>query len=270
MANFQSLGTGPVSFLDGNQSQQEIPLSAISFGPSGPDASAWPHYIANKTVVDALLKQMVLQGLLVQGTQTVASPSLTVTAATAGTAGNMITVTFSSPSASAGTVTVAVNATEVYPGLTPAALSTALAPSAAASTALVFLSSQAAGNPMPAAFTGAITGPGFTLVVPDAASAPAFTVGATDQSYTVNITVALDPPKPSSPQTFTLTATGTKTAAGVTLATLQGATNPFELLVTFSGPTGGPLPAAGAVTLHGGSAASTTPASPAAASVLSS
>jgi hypothetical protein len=269
MATYKSLGTGPVSFLDGNQSQQEIPLSAISFGPNGPDASAWPSYTANKTVVDALLNQMVSQGLLVPGTQT-AAPSLTITAAAAGLAGNMITVIFSSPSASAGTVTVALSATEVYPGLTPATLSAALAASAATSTGLVFLQGQAAGNPMPAAFTGPIVGPGFTLDVPDAASAPAFTLAATDQSYTVNITVALDPPKPSSPQTFTLTATGSKTATSVSLATLQSATNPFKLLVTFTGPAGGPLPAAGAVTLHGGAVASSTPAAPAVASVLSS
>jgi|SRR6516165_2007754 hypothetical protein len=272
MANYQALGAGPVSFINSNGSQQEIPLSAISFGPAGVNASAWPEWsttsAADQAVVTALLSNLVAQGLLVKGTQTAASPSLTITAVTPGTEGNMITVTFSNVSSSAGTVTVMLNATEVYAGLTPATLGTTLAGSAAASKALIFLQNQAAGDPEPIAFTGAITGPGFTLVVPkDATNDPAFTLGATDQSYAINIQVT---PDPAPAHTFTLTATGSKTATNVSLATLQGAGNPFSLLVTFGGPAGGPLPAAGSVTLKGGAPATSNPAATASATALSS
>jgi hypothetical protein len=275
MATYQAIGTGPVSFVNANQSQQEIPLSAISFGPGGATASAWAGWskisAGDQAVVTALLNQMVAQGLLVQGTMAAATQSMTITAAATGSAGNMITVTFSNPSASAGTVTVAVNATEVYAGLTATTLGTVLASSSATSNALIFLESQAAGDPMPIAFTGSIVGPGFTLVVPkDASNDPAFTLGATDQTFAVNIAVVIDPPNPPNPQTFTLTATGSKTATNVSLATLEGASNPFALLVKFAGAAGGPLPSAGSVTLHGGAAASSTPATPAVATVYSS
>src|SRR5271165_7516784 len=111
MASYQALGTGPISFLDVNQNQQEIPLSAITFGPGGADASAWPLYLANKGVVDALVKQFVAQGLLLPGAQTTATPSLTITATEPGSPGNSIAVTFANPSSSAGTVDVTVSAT---------------------------------------------------------------------------------------------------------------------------------------------------------------
>lgn len=269
MANYQALGTSPVSFVDDNQKQQEIPLSAISFGANGVNASSWPLYSANQPVVDALLNQMVAQGLLVQGTETAPMPAMTVTAAGTGTNGNMIKVTFSNPLPAAGTVTVAVSATEVYPGLTLATLSAALGASAPTANGLVFL--EASNSQMPVNFTGPVGGgPGFNVVVPDAASDPAgaFTLQATDPTYTVEIAVAVDP---SPATTFTLTVTGSKTVAGATLATLEtAASNPFATLVKFSGPAGGPLPAPGTVTLQGGAPAMSLPAEPAEATVFSS
>ena len=271
MANFQALGTGPVSFVDTNQNQQEIPLSAISFGPNGVDGSAWPGYSANQNLVDALLKQMVSEGFLIRGTQSAPVESMEITAAATGSNGNGISVTFSNPSPTAGTVDVAVQATEVYPGLTSTSIAAALGTSAATANGLVFL--QANNNQMPINFTGSIVGPSFTLVVPDAASdaAGAFTLAATDQSYTIHVAVALDEPPPVSGPTFTLTVTGSKSAAGQTLTALEtSATNPFKTLVTFSGPASGPLPAAGTVTLAGGAPASSTSATAAQAEVFSS
>ena len=38
---YQALATGPVSFLDSNSNQREIPLSAIYFDSNGPNASGW-------------------------------------------------------------------------------------------------------------------------------------------------------------------------------------------------------------------------------------
>jgi hypothetical protein len=63
----------------------------------------------------------------------------------------------------------------------------------------------------------------------------------------------------------------TKTVTGVTLATLENnATNPFAILVSFTGAAGGPLPAAGTVSLLGGAAATSSPAVNATATVFSS
>ena len=268
MANYQALGAGPVSFIDSNNSQQEIPLSAITFDSGGVvSASAWPNFQANQVVVTALLNQLVAQGLLVKGTQQAATPSLTITAVTSGTEGNMITVTFSNISSSAGTVTVALNATEIYPGLTPATLGTTLAVKAIDSKSLIYLESPVTETQEPIAFSGAIPVTGSTeLIVPSGTSnVPAFTLGATDQSYNVSIQVS---PDQGSAQTFTLTATGSKTAT-VKLAELEGSGNPFKLLVKFSS-MGGSLPAPGSVTLTGGASATSTPAAAATAIVLSS
>lgn len=268
MANYQTLGAGPVSFVDSNQNQQEIPLRAISFGPNGIDGSQWPLYSANQALVDALLKQMVAQGLLVQGAASAPIESMMITAADTGPNGNMISIMFSNPSQAAGTVTVAVNATETYPGLTLATIGTVLGTTAAAK-GLLYL--EANNNKQPIAFTGPVSGaPKYDVVVPDAASDPngSFTLAATDQTYTISVNVA---PDPSPATTFTLTVTGSKSQSGLTIAALESAgTNPFSHLVTFSGPAGAPLPAAGTVTLQGGAAATSTPAKAASIEVFSS
>ena len=265
MASYQALGTGPVSFVDGNQNQQEIPLSAISFGASGPDASAWPLYAANKDVIKALLAQMVLEGLLAPGTQASPPLALTATAAQAGANGNSIAVTFSDPSQKDGTVTVEVAATEVYPGLTTGNVGAAVGTSAATATGLVFLSAAGTGN-MPVATTGKIVGTA-TLDIPDAAAKASFTLGGTSADFTVNVTVSLDP----SGTTFTLTVTGNGKATGLKLTDLEtAASNPFAFLVTFSGASGGPLPAASTITLQGGEPAVSTTATTATAKAYSS
>jgi len=274
MANYQALAANPISFVDGNQKQQEIPLSAITFGPNGVDASAWPNYSANQAVIDGLLKQMVAQGLVAPGTQNAATPSLTITATEAGQTGNATTVTFSNPSQAAGTVDVKVSANEVYPGLTLATIADALGTSAAEANGLVFLKSN--NNKPPQSFTGNISaGPDFDCLVPETGGDPAgaFTLEAANptsdaDAQAINIVVA---PDPSPANTFTLTASWTKTVAGVNLATLENiASNPFAMLVTFSGAAGGPLPAAGTVTLLGGAGATSSPAVAAKATVFSS
>ena len=274
MANYQALGTGPISFVDAHQKQQQIPLNAITFNAGNADASGWPLYTANKTIVDALLAQMVSQGLLTAGKQTAPTPSLTITAAQPGTTGNVIVVTFANPNPGAGTVDVTVSASEVYPGLASAGLAAALGTTPATANGIVYLESN--NNKDPAAFSGNISGgPGFDCVVAaaDADPAGAFTLAATNttnaaDASSIKIDVTLDPVPAT---TFTLTASWKKTQAGVSLATLETpATNPFAMLVSFAGPVGGSLPAAGTVTLQGGSAATSTPEQAATAQVFSS
>jgi len=273
---YQALATGPISFLDGNSAQQEIPLSAIYFDANGPNASKWLSLGSNSgnaALVNALLAQLAAQNLLTPGTRTTPTPALTITAAEAGAIGNVIQVTISNVSSAAGTMTVLVTATEVYPGLTTATIADALGTTAATANGLVYLQSN--DNQPPAAVNNQSLGAGLICTVPQAANPAdtAFVLAATDSgdaadAENIAITVA---PDPLPATTFTLTASWSKTANDVTLAMLTtAATNPFGLLVTFTGPADGPLPAPGTVTLQGGAGATSSPAVAATASVLSS
>ncbi|UWZ81756.1 hypothetical protein [Occallatibacter riparius] len=264
MAYYSIAGTGPVSFVDVNQNQLEIPLNQIFVTPNGVDASSWPHFGANATLVPALLAKLVLQGAVSASTTPATPPSLTATAAHAGTGGNSITISFSSPSPAAGTVTITVAAKEVYKDMTPALIGTTLGTSAGAAEGLVYVSDPGTGE-MPGTFSGAISaGPDFNLAVPEAAdsSKTAFTLAATSQDPAADaqlIKLDIVPDAGAPPTTFTLTVSWTKTQTDVKLSSLS-ATNPFAYLVTFSGQSG-PLPAAGSITLKGGAAGHTASAS---------
>ena len=269
--DYQALATGPISFLDGNANQQQIPLSAIYFDSNGPHTT-WPNYAANSAIIDELLLQLSKQGLLTPGTETSPTAALTITATEAGTTGNVIQVSITNVSTTAGTMTVAVAATEIYPGLTTATIGAALGTTVPTANGLVYLQSN--NDQLPAAFTQSTsTEPDFTYAVPEAVdnTKTAFTVAAvdsTDAADAANIAVTVAP-DPSPATTFTLTASWTKTVNGVTLTTLTTpATNPFGLLVTFSSPAGAPLPGPGTVTLQGGANASSSLAAQATATVL--
>jgi hypothetical protein len=273
---YKALSTGPVSFLDANSNQQQIPLSAISFGPNGPDASSWSNYAPNSLLINQLLQQLVAQGLLTPGTQSAPSAALSITANEAGTTGNVIQVTISNVNTSAGTMTVTVSATEVYPGLTPATLADTLGTSPGTANGLVYL--QSANPQQPGLYSqNTSVGPDYTYPVPDAppATGTAFTLAAVDTGGTAdaaNISVSVVP-DPNPATTFTVTASWTKSVNNLTPAMLTPAAPsppPFGLLVTFTAPAGGALPAPGTVTLQGGATASSTPAAFAAATFLSS
>jgi hypothetical protein len=270
MPIYQALGAGPIPFVDGNQNQQELPLSAVFFTANGLDASSSPlNTAANQAMLTGLLQQMAAQGYLAPGAAPIAAPSLTLTAVQPGPMGNSITVVFSNPSTAAGTVTMEVTATEVYTGLTPATLSDALGTSAATATGLLYFVSGS--GQMPEAFSDTI-GASFELAVPEAAdiTITAFTLAAANQDSAADaekVTVTVTPAAGASPTTFTLTASWTATATGITLQSLL-TTNPFAYVVAISGQSG-PLPAAGSLTLKGGAAASgANPAVAASASVL--
>ena len=269
MAYYSIAGTGPVSFLDVNQNQLEIPLNKIFVTPNGVDASSWPDFDTNKTLVPALLAQLVSQGAISPLTAPATPPSLTATAAEVGTGGNSITISFANPSPALGTVDITVTAKEVYKDLTPMNIGATLGTTAAAAEGLVYLSDAGLGD-MPGTVTAAKigAGPAFDLAVPEVdITKTAFTLAATSQAPAADaplITIDIVPDAGAPPTTFTLTASWTKTQPGVTLSSLTTeATNPFVYLVTFSGQSG-PLPAAGSITLKGGTAAK-----PASASLLS-
>jgi hypothetical protein len=270
---YQALATGPISFSDGNAAQHEIPLSAIYFDANGPNASLWPGYGSNTSLINALLQQLAAQGLLTPGTQTVPTAALAITATQAGATGNVIAVTISNVLPAAGRMSVLVTATEVYPGLTTDTIAAALGTTQASGNGLVFLESN--NNQAPAAVNNQIIGGGLTYTVPEAADAAntAFVLAATnsaDAADAANISITIAPdPLPAT--TFTLTAGWSKPAPNVTLATLTNpATNPFAFLVTFTSPAGGSLPGPGTFLLQGGAAATSSPAIAATTNVLSS
>jgi hypothetical protein len=273
MAYFSVAGTGPVSFVDGNFNQLEIPLNQIFVTPNGLDASSWPHFSLNAEVVSALLGQLAAQGAISASTTPSSPPSLTATAVQAGPMGNSITIDFSSPVAAAGTVTIKVTATEVYKNVDPTSISTTLGSTAAAAEGLVYVSDPGTGG-MPGNLSGSIgAGPDFDIVVPEADdnSKTAFKLAATSQDPAADaqlIGISIVPDAGSPATTFTLTVSWTKTETDVTLSSLT-TTNPYKYLVTFSGQSG-PLPEAGSISLKNGAAAQGgNPAVPASASLVS-
>jgi hypothetical protein len=100
---------------------------------------------------------------------------------------------------------------------------------------------------------GPFSAPDFQCAVLETSSPPvtAFTLATTQTSWVMDAGVKWDPASSPPTQTFTLTITATKTVTGVTLANLGVGANPFALMVTFSAPGGGPLPAPSVVTLQG-------------------
>jgi hypothetical protein len=285
MAFYQVIGTGPISFLDQNAEQQELPLSAIYIDPKGAHATFWPLYKANQLVIDALLNQMTAAGYLAPG----ANPfSIMATAVQAGPMGNFITVSFSNPQASSvGTADVTVTATETYSGLTPATILTTLGTTAATAGGLVYVGPGTGAMPI-AATEPSLPASGFA--VQDVNGGTAFTLLATNtadaaDAALISVTVTpitaptTSPPTTSPPITstssFNLTVSWTKsTPSPVSLASLLSS-NPFAYLITFPSsaatgslpPTG--LPPAGSVTLSGGAAGSgSQPAVAAQANIL--
>ena len=262
MAYFQALGTGPISFVDANQSQQELPLTSVFFSPNGVDASAAPLFgdnaaatPTNAAILTALLPRLVSQGFLAAGAQAVTPAAMTATAVQAGAMGNSITVQFASPSASAGTVAVTVTATEVYEGLTmtAGALGTALGETQATATGLVYLLTESTDGQIPEpGSVGLNTSSQFPVQEAADNTKTAFTLVPTTVAADASLLGVTIAPDASNPLTaFTLTVSWTKTAIVSLASLLTNSTNPFAYLVAFSG-TSGPLPVAGKVTLGGG------------------
>jgi hypothetical protein len=258
MAYYQAIGTGPVSFLDDNEEQQELPLSAIFIGPSGADASASPlDTAANQPVINALLAQMISAGYLAPA----ANPFLiTATAAQPGPSGNSITLTFSSPDKATGTFDASVTVTENYSALTTTTILSTLAKGSSQS-GLVYV--EAGSGLMPVATAATAIGGASGLNIADTTSGTAFTlvpINTSDAADMDLIEIAVAPiSPPTTPVAFNLTVSWTKAASGTTVAALTGS-NPFAYVISLAAVAPSSLlPAptlSGSVTLSGGSPAS--------------
>ena len=89
------IGNGPIGFTDSKGNQRFIPLSVLEFSDSEIDASKWSLYKANKTIVEALLRELVDNDFLRPGPSAPPKPAMILKAAFPGAAGNNIQVAFS-------------------------------------------------------------------------------------------------------------------------------------------------------------------------------
>lgn len=274
MATRPVLGGSPISILDSSGKQLEIPLSLLSFGSSGIDATAWPGYVANKPLTDAWLASLIQRRLLRPGDAPAAAPALLIKARDKGAEGNFITIAFSNASAPAtppgdATVDATVTVTQVWPNLTVTSIVDQLGVTATDGShpGLAVLKNNTVVLPAvgSATFSGTPTswapakqdgsaGAAFTLKArnPDDADA----VAPTGKISAVNVGAG----------TFTLELGWKKTVTGVKLSKLGDA---FAYVLTVGAPaTGFAPPAPGLITLAGGVDATSSPAASAQATVL--
>jgi len=262
MANRPVLGSGPIDISDANFGRQlSIPLTSLYFDDQGTiKADQWPEYGSGtaqfKKNVDGWLSYLSKQSLLSPGKAPTAKPAFQIGARDPGSTGNFITVEFRNvvPDTKVPgntTADVTVTETDTYTLLTPDTLEKVIGKSSGGGSkpGLVFL---ATATPiLPAAGGGDLksAGVGKPFIFDFAG---AFTVQSKHDEADAALTnvkiSAIDPVA----KTFTLIATWKKTAPAVKLSDL-GTTFGYELTVTppkgvFSDP-----PAAGTVTLTGGS-----------------
>lgn len=266
MAYYQAQGTSPITFVDANQSQQQLPLSEVFFTPAGMDASIAPLYpgnssaaLTNKMILDALLPRLVSEGYLTPGSS---SLTMTIAAAQTGKLQYTITSSFANPKDN-GTLDMTVSALQTVSGVAPGGLTAVLGSSAATSNSLAWVNG-AESSKMPGNLSAKAIG-GSLAVMTEDNSETAFTLETTlagTDAQLVEAAVAKD----ASGTTYTVTLSWTKTASGITMASLL-TKNPFAYMATISGVSG-PPPVPGTVTLTGGTAASGgNPATPASANL---
>ena len=275
MAIRPALGGSPVSIFDGSGKQLEIPLNLLVFGSSGIDATAWPAYASNKVLVDAWLASLVQRQLLRPGDAPAPAPALVIKARDGGSEGNTITIAFSNVSAPAAapgdtTVDVTVTVIQTWTDLTITTIANRLGTTATNGDRPGLAILKTGTVVLPAVGTAAFVG------TPTASWSPAKQDGTAGAAFTLNARNNDDPdnvmPRGRIPAvnlgagTFTLELSWQKTAIAVKLSDL-GATFKYVLTVAPAGAAFAP-PAAGVVTLVGGSDAASNPATMAQATVL--
>lgn len=254
MANKPAVSNGPIEITDNFGKQLSIPLSALYFDSAGSiKADHWPTYSATPSIqpaVNSWLGYLVDQGLLSPGAAPAPVPAFQLQARDAGSNGNFITVSFTNIAPAAKPADTKVDAsvteTDTYTFLSPSTISGVLGASAGTGTrpGLVFLASK---NPsLPVAGSGVLAGNPPQFVVPGA-----FTLQGVHSEADATLTTVTIQDVDASAQTFTLIVSWQKSATGVKLSDLDGQ---FKYVVDIIPPAGGFTvpPAAGVVTLAGG------------------
>jgi hypothetical protein len=252
MARTPALTNGPVEFTDSKGNQVSLPLSSIFFDGNTIHAEG-PLYTANQAAADDWLTYLAKIGEIVPDANPPSKTAMVIQAKAAGSTGNLIQVQFSNlddTDPNDVKFDAAVTETDTYTQLTPGTVQAALA----AQPGLVSVpGSPATELPKPGAYALAVSAPNTPASVDipkNSGAGNAFTVQArTDAADGALTQVTI---KDVTATTFTLVAAWKKTATQITAANV-GAT--FDYEITVSAPTGGALsaPAAGTVTLSGGS-----------------
>lgn len=275
MTTIPALGGGPLTFVDATGKQFSIPLLFVTF-PTAPGTPVLGGPLAGNLEATTWLSYLNQQGLVTAGSSPTNPPAFSIAARDAGSAGNDITIAFSNiqldtanPSQTKLDVTVAT--TQTYPGLTTASIVTLLgtAPLAGSQPGLAYVGTPPTALPAATSAAAAFTGSPLAYAIPGTdgilLATHATPAEAADAALLTGAIAAATAAK------FTLVLAWTKTAAGVALADLNAT---FAYLISVTAPPGpggfAHPPAAGTVTLQGGSdpTSTPTPATPAAAVVV--
>lgn len=274
------LGNSPLEYTDPNSGKQiSIPLSALFFDPQknnqlSIDSTKWPDPSGTPVTlppfVVSLLKDLVLQQLIVPAPSPAPKQAMIVTASDAGSAGNSITiaVAITTPNADPTQVifSAAVTETDNYKGLslTPAAptyiekvLGSDTVPSPSPGLVHVVHSSLGpTGKPANvAAFKATPPTSKARADVTDATPTKLFTLEAKKVGKDGEATTASAVPNAGDPTLLDLSVQWTKTATNLTLATMQaGIASALGYEIAVSPPPGGifSVPSVGTVQLTGG------------------
>jgi hypothetical protein len=273
-----AVADAPPSFMDDGGKHHMVPLSALSFDAHGAlSAHDWPLYATYKAALDPFLRRLVDAGALVPGPAPTAKPALALVAVTPGSSGVNLSLTFANvvpnkahpPNSTTG---LTVTETDTHTAIAVADLVATIGAAAGEGSrpGLVFVSGGApAGMPVVGVNPLHIANPGdpAKVTIPKNGGGDAFTLQArSNDPDGALITVAIKDVDAGA-QRFTMVASWTKT---VNAQPVSGLAAQFAFVVTITPPDGGyKSPAAGTVTLSGGTDAVSTPATEASATVLS-
>lgn len=266
------LGNGPLEYTDPSGKQVSIPLSALFFDHNhqlSVDPSKWPAALPG--FVASLLADLAQQQLIVPAPVASPKPAMVITASDAGSAGNGIKVTITSTpnvDPTQTTFSFKVEETDTYTGLTLATIAQVLGTDKAPSTTpglVHVVQGTLAASGLPALVSKQVftqptpppppppPGPNAQSVVNDKTKAAWVTLEAKKIGADGVLTTVTIANVNTTNNTFDLTAYWTKTASGITLATLQ--TNLASLGYEIVGTSPGGIfsvPSAGVIQLTGG------------------
>jgi hypothetical protein len=281
MANTPATGNGPFEFTSVSGKQISIPLSPFSFDANNNLVvdPAW-NTVTQVQPASGFLAYAVKRGIIAPAAMPSPFPAMLIRAADPGTGGNNISIKVDISTSTASPpiddptqlpFDLTVTETDFYTGLTAATIESVLGSSVVtgSSPGLVQVlngSVDALGDPI--ATSSPLTGSPAQLDV-DGTGSPAlvFTLVAKKAGTDSTLTNVIVTPDTSSPPTgtttFSLLATWTKTASGLTLSDLDTlAAGDLGYEITVSKPSGGAysVPAAGVTQLSGGAAATSASA----------
>ena len=257
---------GPIAFNFGGK-QYEIPLSQLFFDDTGAiKADLWAPYTTGTTdfqnAVGAWLRYLAKTDVLTKAAKSAAPPAMLITAASAGAAGNSITITIAnvketSPGSGSFVFDATVAETDQHKGLTKDNIRDRLGTptSTGSEPGLVFVWTTPATLDVPKAGTYAASGANAEFTIDkNSGTGTAFKLRAKAGTNADQLLTSVVITDPDSNGVFDLTATWSKSATGINAAGFAAA-GAFDYDITVAdapGQTALGTPAAGTYKLSGG------------------